>query len=239
MALVGFNEGFTGSADLGAYEHGVAIPIYGVGGSIDTSSDAPAVGSVELNTGELQRSAVESITAFFAGEVDLAVGAVTVVQRSTQTDETFETVATSVSRQFSNNETTVTIQFDSHVRNSDNALVDGNYQLTLTANLVTKAGIPMSEDFVFGDVEADQFYSFYSDSDGNRISNIFDLLAFRQSFGTVAGSPRYEHYLDFEANGSINIFDLLALRTRFLTSLPFEFGSNRKSSNGGLSGRLR
>lgn len=184
---------------------------------------APIVANVELNVGEAHRSATESISIFFEGDVVLADGAVSVVQRSTQTEETFKSVTTSVSRQFINNQTIATIQFLSHVRNPNNALVDGNYQLTLNGSLVTRGGVPMNQNFVFGDVEADGFYSFFGDSDGNRAINVFDLLAFRRSFGTVSGSPNYEYYLDFDANGSVNVFDLLPFRTRFGSSLPFEF----------------
>ena len=97
-------------------------------------------------------------------------------------------IAIPARKQFSNDTTTVTIQFDSHVRNSDGALVDGNYQLTLTGSLVTRAGVPMSEDFVFGDVEAHAFYCFYGDTNADRDNNIFDLLAFRQSYNTVIGA---------------------------------------------------
>jgi beta-glucanase (GH16 family) len=194
---------------------------------------APVVANVELNIGEPQRSTVESISIFFEGEVVLEDGAVTVVQRSTQTAETFETVATTVSQEFVNNQTMATIQFTSHVRNSNNALVDGNYQVTLTGNLVTRGGIPMGQDFVFGDTEADAFYTLYGDSDGNRSVNIFDLLTFRQSYLTTVGSPDYEYSLDFGADGSINVFDLLAYRQRYLTSLPFVFGG---SSSARLSG---
>ncbi len=42
VALAGFNDGFTGTApDLGAYELGKAVPLYGVGGNL--SDDDPAV----------------------------------------------------------------------------------------------------------------------------------------------------------------------------------------------------
>jgi len=190
---------------------------------------APAVADLELNGGETQRSSVESVSVIFDGDVTVAAGAVAVVQRSTRTEETFETVATSVSEQFVNNQTIVTVTFDSHVRNPDGALVDGNYQLTLNGSLVTQGGVPMNGDFVFGDVEADQFYSFYGDAVGNRTVDIFDLLAFRQGYRAVAGDPAYRYYLDFDANDSINIFDLLGFRTRYRLTLPFVF-SNKSSS---------
>ena len=180
---------------------------------------------VELNTGELQRSAVESINIVFDGNVELADGAVTLVQRSTLTEETFETVATSVSQEISNNQTVATIEFDSHVRNAGNALDDGNYQLTLTASLITQDGVPMSDDFVFGDTESDQFYSLYGDSNGDRTLNVFDVLAFRRTYRAVIGSSDYDFSMDFDANGTVNVFDLLNFRRRFRATIPFEFGN--------------
>ncbi len=183
----------------------------------------PAVANVELNVGEEQRSAVESITIALDGDVEFADGAISVVQRSTATEETFVPVSINVSQELVNDQTIATVQFDSLTRNADNALEDGNYQLTLTADLVTRSGVPMMEDFVFGGVESDGFFSFFGDSDGNRSNNIFDLLAFRRSFGTSSGDPDYAFFMDFDAGGSINIFDLLQFRIRFLDTLPFEF----------------
>lgn len=194
-----------------------------------TGPVAPVVANVELNLGESHRSTIESISLFFDGDVDLADGAVSVVQRSTQTEETFVPVASTVSRQFINDQTIATVQFDSHVRNSSGALVDGNYQITLTGNLVTRDGVPMSEDFVFGDKEADAFYAFYGDSDGNRDNNIFDLLAFRRTFNLSSGMSGYDPSLDYDGNGVVNVFDLLAYRRRFGTSMPFVFGGSVRS----------
>jgi hypothetical protein len=183
----------------------------------------PTVASVELNGGEEQRSAVESITITLDGDVDFAAGAISVVQRSTATEPTFVPVSINVSQQLVNDQTIATVQFDSLTRNSDNALEDGNYQLTLTADLVTRNGVPMMEDFVFGGVESDGFFVFYGDSDGNRANDIFDLLSFRQSYRTSSGDPGYVFFMDFDAGGSVDIFDLLQFRTRFRNTLPFEF----------------
>ena len=187
------------------------------------SSATEFVADVEVNLGESQRSSVELITILFDGEVMLADGAIAVVQRSTQTEETFEPVETIVSQVFANGQTTATIEFESHVRNASNALVDGNYQLTLTGSLITRDGVPMSGDFVFGDNEDDRFFSFYGDSDGNRTCNIFDLLPFRRTYRATSGSTNYQYTLDFDANGVVNIFDLLPFRRRYRTSMPFEF----------------
>ena len=186
----------------------------------------PTVAGVELNVGEEQRSAVESITITLDGDVEFAEGAISVVQRSTATAPTFAPVSISVSQQLINDQTIATVQFESLVRNSENALEDGNYQLTLSADLVTRSGVPMNEDFVFGDEEADGFFVFYGDSDGNRTINVFDLLSFRQSFGTFIGDANYAFFMDFDAGGSINVFDVLQFRIRFGNTLPFAFESS-------------
>lgn len=194
-------------------------------------SPPPTVAGVELNVGEEQRSAVESISITLDGDVEFAPGAISVVQRSTATAATFVPVSINVSQQLINDQTIATVQFDSLVRNSENALEDGNYQLTLTADLVTRSGVPLNEDFVFGDVESDGFFVYYGDSDGNRTVDIFDLLIFRQSFGTSSGDASYSFFMDFDASGSVNIFDLLPFRMRFGRTLPFEFGSALKASS--------
>ena len=49
VALAGFNDGFTGTApDLGAYERGRAVPVYGVGGNIG-SDPAALLGDCNLD----------------------------------------------------------------------------------------------------------------------------------------------------------------------------------------------
>ncbi|MEM9413146.1 MAG: hypothetical protein AAGA30_18705, partial [Planctomycetota bacterium] len=190
----------------------------------------PTVAGVELNIDEPQRSAVESISLRFDGDVVFADGAFSVIQRSTVTEETFEPLTISVSSTFENGETTATVQFESHFRNSENALEDGNYQLTLNAELVTREGIPMSEDYQFGDEESDGFYSYYGEVTGDRIINVFDFIQFQGAYATSATMTNYRYYLDFDANGVINIFDFIPFSKRFATRLPFAFGGSRLSA---------
>ena len=130
------------------------------------------------------------------------------------------------------------IQFDSHVRNPDSALVDGNYQLTLHADLVSRDGVTATEDFVFGSVEADGFFSFYGDSNADRTVNIFDLLQFRLSYLATEGEQAYDASMDFQANGIVNIFDLLQFRLRYLETLPFTFPSQSNLKLGRVVGEL-
>jgi hypothetical protein len=196
----------------------LALPKFGVG--------IPAqVAGLELNVGEEQRSAIETLTVSFDSEVTIAEGAFSLVQRSTATEETFDPVTISVNEQVVDNQTQVTIMFESHVRDGGDALVDGNYQLTVESCLVSNEGTPMMEDMVFGAVESDAFFTFYGDFDGNRTVNVFDLLSFRQAFASSVGDPNYSFFIDFNADGNINVFDLLPFRMRFLETLPFTFGS--------------
>ena len=187
---------------------------------------APVVSAVEVNIAEPQRSTVESISIRFEGDVVLEKGAVSFVQRSTATEATFEPVTINVNSQFVDGETIATIQFESHVRNSGSALVDGNYQFTLSADLVTREGVPLGADFVFGNLESHGLFSYFGDSDGNRTINVFDLLAFRRTFGIFTGDPDFDESMDFDGNGVINVFDLLAFRTRFGKTIPFTFASS-------------
>jgi hypothetical protein len=90
-------------------------------------------------------------------------------------------------------------------------------------------GVPMREEFTFGNVESDAFFAFYGDSNGDRTVNVIDLLAFRQAYNSVDGDGNYNYAMDFQANGLINVLDLLPFRTRFGITIPFTFGSNRSS----------
>ena len=202
----------------------VKVEIVGGQFTLDSFSfDTFNVDSVEVNNGESQRSAIESIQVVFDGDVDLAAGAVTVVQRSTQTAATFETVATTVSRQFANNQTVATIEFDSHVRNTDNVLVDGNYQLTLAKDLVTQDGVPMSEDYVFGNVESDDFYVFYGDADGDRDVDNVDFSFFIQTYFRRLGAAAFNATLDYDADDDVDNVDFSFFLGRYFQTMPFTF----------------
>ena len=182
----------------------------------------PVVSSVTMNGGGVQRSAVESIAIAFDGEVDFKPDAFTVIQRNTKSGESFETVEIQFDTQFEDGVTVATIEFLSHTRPSTNALEDGNYQFTLTADLVARNGQSMVEDYVFGDEESEAFFSFYGDSNGDRKIDYMDAFAFQQAFMTFAGHPNYDYALDYNANGFIGLLDLNEFRNRFLDSMPFK-----------------
>ncbi len=196
----------------------------------------PEVMNVELNVGEDQRSTIESITLTFDGEVEFQEEAFTMTQRSTATDETFEPMTINVVDSFADGQTTATIQFLSHVRNDNNALVDGNYQLTLDADLVSLNGVTRVEDFNFGDRIEHAFYAFFGDSNRDRRVDISDLLPFRRSYRASDGDPDYDYDMDYEANGIVDVRDLLQFRIRYLEEIPFVFTSNRSAFASGSDG---
>ncbi|WP_084417172.1 cytochrome c peroxidase [Mariniblastus fucicola] len=184
---------------------------------------------VEINDANEQRSNVETVTVRFNGDVTIEPGAISILQRSTKTAESNESVTISVDEQFSGGQTVATIQFDSHTRNANGSLEDGNYQLSIAGHLVLRDGIPMGEDYTFGNVEADAFYTHYGDVTGDRTVNIFDLLSFRQVYGSVDGDVNYDVNLDYDAGGAVNVFDLLPFRQRYGSTLPFEFASGKRA----------
>jgi hypothetical protein len=102
-------------------------------------------------------------------------------------------------------------------------LIDGNYQLTEDTASTTsmETSTPMAADFVFGDTEGDNFFTFFGDSDGDRDSDVVDYINFRTSYRTVSGDTDFDSNLDFENNGNVRLLDFLEFRTRFQSALPF------------------
>ena len=188
------------------------------------SSSAPVVADVEMTFGEAQRSAVGSVDVIFDGDVNVADGAISILQRSDVDGPTNQAVTSSVISVYyrTSDQTVSTIQFDSPVRNTDNVLPDGNYQLTLNSSLVTRDGVPMAEDFVYGDQQEDGFYSFYGDADGDRDVDNVDFSAFLQTYFKRSGADAsYNPAMDFDADGDVDNVDFSAFLARYFKTLPF------------------
>ena len=189
-----------------------------------TSITVPTVANVEVNFGETQRSAIGSIDVVFDGEVNVADGAVSILQRSDASAPTNQAVTSNaISVYFPDSDQTVsTIQFDSHVRNSDNALVDGNYQLTVDSSLVTRGGVPMAEDYVYGDQQADGFYSFFGDADGDRDVDNVDFSIFLQTyFKRLNVDSEYNPIMDYDADGDVDNVDFSFFLGRYFKTITF------------------
>ena len=186
--------------------------------------------AIEVDDASGQRSHVESLVVKFDGQVTIQSDAISVIQRSTATAATFETVVVDVSEVLDNGNTVATIEFDSHVRNTAFALVDGNYELTLAGHLILRDGIPMGTDLVFGNEEANGFFSFYGDSDGDRDVDNVDLAAFLQTYFAMDGDANYNLTMDYDADGDVDNVDLARFLQRYFNTIPFTFPSSAPPS---------
>ncbi|QEG24886.1 lamin tail domain-containing protein [Mariniblastus fucicola] len=185
----------------------------------------PSVTSVVIGDGLSQRSTIDKLVISFQGEVDIATDAISIIQLSDANGiKTCSVVDSSFTTETIAGNTIVTISFQSETRNSQGALVDGNYELTVYGGKVTRTGtqVTLGENYVLGDVASDNFFSLYGDFNGSRNVNIFDLLSFRQTYGLSVGDPGFNADLDYDGNGTINVFDLLRFRQNYGKTLPFD-----------------
>jgi hypothetical protein len=203
------------SAEIGGTPGGVSGPQMGT---------APTVSLALVNEGANQRSAVNRLTITLDGDVEVDANAITLIQRSNADGVTGTVVETNQTCSLDGDGNTVlVITFTSLTRNGVGDLEDGNYQLTIDHTKVRRAGtsITMEQDFVIGDTAADNFFAYYGDNNGDRTVNVFDLLAFRQTYRLSTGDTGFNAAMDLEGNGTVNVFDLLGFRQRYRESLPF------------------
>lgn len=196
---------------------------------------APAVVDVLVGgepgapTAELQRSTVDMVTVVFDGNVDVPASAVQMINRDTGTPLTSLIVNT----RFENNQTFVEITFGAGpsvierdvaaTSGSRNSLSDGNYQLTILSSQVSSpvSGAAMAVDYDFGAAEADGFFRFFGDTDGDRDVDGQDLGRFGLSFLQSSASPSFNEDLDFEGDGDVDGQDYGRLGQRLMKKLNF------------------
>ncbi len=111
--------------------------------------------------------------------------------------------------------TVVRFSFEGPLTRAGNALIDGDYRLSLNglsyfdqSNRV--AGMP----YVSGENDA-ALHALYGDSNGDNRVDIRDLLAFRRAFLTNESDPDFAPEFDYDDNGSIDILDLLPFRKNY------------------------
>ena len=192
-------------------------------GEYFSDSTAPTLDSITVNGGESQRSSVDRIVLTFSGSVDIDPDAFLVVQRSDGDGLATGTVLASSFTCAKNGDTVVTLTFSSSTRNGGGFLEDGNYQLTVDGSKIRRAdtGLTLGGEFVYGDSADEPFYSLFGDNNGDRIVNVFDLLAFRQTYRASAGDSNFNSNMDFGGDGNVNVFDLLQFRQNYRKTLAF------------------
>jgi Dockerin type I domain len=194
---LGFTRAFGASVDIGAFE-------------------APrAVQSVVVDAGGPQRSMVTSVTLTFNGPVTFN-GPATNAFRLTGIGPAGGNVALAIDLSGSTAAQTVArLTFSGPLTEGPGgprSLTDGNYELTVFGSQIN-GGLP-GGDYVT------PIFRLYGDANGDKVVNVLDLIALRNTFGTIIGNPGYVSYLDSNGDGAINVLDLVAFRARFGATLP-------------------
>jgi hypothetical protein len=203
-----------------------------------TLVDLAEVGAVIVGSDPLarQRSSVTELNVQFDGLVDIDAGAFEIQRRGAVGGLVANTFTTRVDV---NGNTVAKIIFDSttsgsldFTRGLSNALIDGNYQLTVLADRVRRAGTSVrldgnrdgeqGGDHIFGAAAVDQFFAFYGDARGIRAVGAADFNAFRQTFGKRAGQAGWNAALDFDGNDAIGALEFNEFRKNFGKSLGWE-----------------
>ena len=173
-----------------------------------------AVSEVIIDDGTASRSMVRSITLVFDGIVDPQSDAIQLIQR-----ESGAAVELRMTVDDSSGVSQVRLTFSGEMATRSGSLVDGNYKLNVTGDLL---GSPSgAADFMFGDEAKDNLYRFFGDSKSDRTVDVFDVLGFRKTYQLNEEDPGFNAQFDENADGTINVFDLLFLRSNFGETLDF------------------
>ncbi len=82
-------------------------------------------------------------------------------------------------------------------------------------------GFGTGNDYEFRAEEADKFFRYFGDSDGDRDLDASDSLRLRNSYGQTAGSSRYLWYFDYDQDGDVDADDRSQFLARYRTSLAW------------------
>jgi uncharacterized repeat protein (TIGR03803 family) len=168
--------------------------------------EAPVVSSFAVNGGAAQRSMVTSATVVFNQPVNLATGAISLVQRATGGGS--PTTITAVIS--SSDNVTWNLTFPAYTGGS---LPDGIYDLTVTAADVTSSSTPTLT--MSGGDQTFTFDRLFGDADGNGIVNNADYFQFKKTYGQASGSANYNPIFDYDANGIVNNADYFQFKARY------------------------
>ncbi len=181
---------------------------------------APQVEEVIISGGAVQRSSLETVDVVFNSIVEIAGDpfaffnttlAAAVVDTPVVSNDTGKTIVS------------FTFQPGTSV-NPNNLLLDGVYELTIDASLISSFGLLLDgngdgttgDNHVFGDEPSvDKFYRKFGDNNANNVVDLFDFAAFRATNNKAEGQPGYNDAFDNEGNNVVNLFDFAAFRNNF------------------------
>ncbi|MBX7106555.1 MAG: hypothetical protein K1X57_20940 [Gemmataceae bacterium] len=167
--------------------------------------DPPTVTTIIVNDGSPQRSRVTSLTVTFSEPVNLTPSTFQLSRTGPGGPTGNVTLAVSTSASTST-QTVAKLTFSGSLTEFA-SLVDGRYVLTVNGAQYSDLG------GLAGSTTSLEFHRLFGDTDGNRIVNAVDLLAFRLAF--LSNSPTF----DFDGNGQVDFRELLPFRLRFLQTI--------------------
>ncbi len=187
---------------------------------------APTVEDVSINGGQVQRSVLTEVVVTFDSEVSTPPSAFQIKHRGR--GEVLDTlIVNSIVNGEGKTVTTLTFGDGGNLvddrPNGGNSLIDGNYQLTINRLQVAKVGSGpnMVSDYNLGDEEADNFFRFFTDQDGDRDADATDLVRFGATFRKNSGDLEFNPLFDGDGDNDVDATDLIAFGRRFRGSMPF------------------
>ena len=189
------------------------------------SSAAPTVDDVTINEGNQQRSILYQVDVTFDSEVSAPAAAFQIVHRDSgqvldalNVDSTVTGGKTASALTFGDNGNLVENRLM-----GPNSLIDGNYELRIDRILIEKVGggPNMIADYRLGDQEADEFFRYFSDSDGDRDTDADDLTLFADTFRADSNNVNFDATFDADGDNDVDADDLIDFASRFRLSMPF------------------
>nr|WP_161501480.1 right-handed parallel beta-helix repeat-containing protein [Rhodopirellula sp. SM50] len=186
----------------------------------------PEVEDVLINGGNAFRSNIDEVTVRFNQlvELDLSQGDAFHL-RNTVTNQTVETVATVNNV---DNKTVVNLTFlPGDSVDAAGSLADGRYELIVSAQRVSLGSFSLDgnadgsvgDNYVFGASEADSFFRFFGDSDGDGDVDGQDYGRFGLTFLKSEGDPDFNPAMDFDGDGDVDGQDYGQFGLRFLRTI--------------------
>jgi hypothetical protein len=201
----------------------------------NSSPPPPAVSSVQINDGSIQRSEVKSLTVDFSTPVSFAGGAANAAaafQLTHLTDGVNVGLAAAVSSDALGN-TIVTLTFSgseidpiSALNGGMPSLADGRYSLTILSASVTSAinGEVLNGDGPNGNYVSPpdtyggnglHLYRLFADVNGDGVVDASDVGLLKTTFNRNSSDPLYIWYLDADNSGAVDAQDVGQFKLRF------------------------
>jgi hypothetical protein len=180
------------------------------------------VQSVVINDGSAQRSMVDSVTVTFSTQVDIAVGAFTLVQAYAGTTTDVSGLLQLSTALTADGRTLATLTFaGSGILGG--SLADGRYTLTIHSNLVhdhlVGAALDGDGDGLVGGDRAEHFFRLFGDVNGDGQVDAADRSAFLAAYRSRKDMANYRWYFDVNADGFIDSIDYYQFLRRYKVRL--------------------